>query len=386
MSDDQPTLLFTAFEPSGDAHAAPVIAQMVKTRPDVRVIALGGPAMASAGAALLEDTTARPAMLTGAFSKVAHHLAINKRLRAYLRDHRVDLHIPVDSPAANFPLCRITRKAGAKIVHLVAPQLWAWAPWRIGKLRRRTDHVLCLLPFEESYFNSRHVPATFIGHPVIHNGLVRRAAQPMPHGRNDQSPLHLVVLPGSRSAEIHHNLPSMLRMVSSIRTTTCPDLAVTVVLANRRAQEEAHRVIDPATHEGVQFTVGHLDEALDRADVALACSGTASLDLAGAGVPMVIMYRTNPWPWFTIGFWLIRTPYRALPNVIENKRIVPEFIPHFGSDAPIQSALADLLIDPDKRCVQQQHFATMIDRFGDHDPAVRAARVINRFLPSPAGA
>lgn len=379
------TVLFTAFEPSGDAHAAPVIRRLLAVYPTLSVMALGGPRMEAAGATLIENTTGDAAMLTGALTKISAHWALNKRLDGWLRGHRIALHVPVDSPAANFPICAITRRHGASIVHLVAPQLWAWAPWRIGKLRRRTDHVLCLLPFEEQYFEQRGVAATFIGHPVIHEALGRRSKQPVRGADGRGVATRCVVLPGSRPSEIRHNLASMLRIVSDIRTRVASQLESTVVFVDEKARAIGESVVGDGAPDGVTYAVGTLAEELATADVALACSGTASLDLAAANVPMVIMFRMNALPWWTLGRWLIRTPYRALPNVIEQQRIVPEFIPHLGSDAPISAALEELVLQPEQRAAQKRSLAALVERYQGFDPAAGAVDVIGRFLNLPKG-
>src|SRR4029077_19745467 len=120
-----------------------------------------------AGATLVERTGDDAVMGVPALKKIREHTRINERIDAWMRQHRPGVHIPVDSPGANFPICKIAKGHGIKVVHLVAPQIWAWGRWRIGKLRRRTDMVLCLLPFEESFFRTRHVPARFIAHPLF---------------------------------------------------------------------------------------------------------------------------------------------------------------------------------------------------------------------------
>ena len=172
-SDPNRDILFTAFEPSGDALAAPMITRLLEQHPGLRVWALGGPKMLAAGADLIETTTDNPAMLLGAASQARAHQQRLKRLTKWLNDHKLAALVPVDSPAANWSICKLVRKTqpAAKIIHLAAPQLWAWAPWRIKKLRRLTDHVLCLLPFEPDWFTARGVRATFVGHPLFDPSL-----------------------------------------------------------------------------------------------------------------------------------------------------------------------------------------------------------------------
>jgi lipid-A-disaccharide synthase len=144
------------------------------------------------------------------WSKIREHQQINKRIDAWLGEHpEVGVHVPVDSPAANFPICKIAKKHRARVMHLVAPQVWAWGSWRVNKLRKLSDLVLCLLPFEQSWFEGKRVPARFIGHPLFDealdvSALDRRAAE-LPQGAP-----RLALLPGSRPAELSKNFPILL--------------------------------------------------------------------------------------------------------------------------------------------------------------------------------
>ncbi len=137
----QGAILFTAFEPSGDAHAAPVIAELLRQSPGVRVYAWGGPKMEAAGATMLGRTADDGAMGLGALKRAGEVRREVRRIKQWIREYRVLAVVVVDSPAANFPVAKAVKRTGARIVHLVAPQLWAWGKWRIGKLRRLTDLV-----------------------------------------------------------------------------------------------------------------------------------------------------------------------------------------------------------------------------------------------------
>lgn len=167
MSAARKVVLFTAQEPSGDAHAAPVVARLRAAYPDIEPVAWGGPKMAAAGATMLGRTADDGVMGLAGLSKVAEVKRLHDEIVAWARANPVAVHMPVDSPSANYPLCARLKPLGARIVNLVAPQLWAWAPWRIRKVRRLSDVLLCLLPFEEEWFRTRGVTAKYIGHPVL---------------------------------------------------------------------------------------------------------------------------------------------------------------------------------------------------------------------------
>lgn len=376
-------LLFTAFEPSGDAHAAPVIAELHRRRPDAPIYAWGGPKMRAAGAVIVEPTGADAVMGAGSLGKVLDHARLNRRLSRWLAEHPVAVHVPVDSPAANFPICKLTRRAGCRIVHLVAPQVWAWGPWRIGKLRRFTDHVLCLLPFEEDYFRSRGVPATFIGHPVMNEPLPAPAPPPA-DGEEDPGALpdglpRIALLPGSRPAEIARNLPSMIAIVDGLRRANYPQLSAVVISADESAASLA-RASMAALPGFVRIEVDRLHDVLRWADAALVCSGTATLNVVRHRVPMVVMFRTGALPWWLVGRWVIRSPHRALPNIIAADRVVPEFIPHLRSDEPIAAALDEVLTDAAAQDRQRAAFDRIASLYEGLRPEHAAATIIEQAL------
>lgn len=375
-------MLFTAFEPSGDNHAAPVIAELKRRRPDLRIFGWGGPRMREAGAEIIEETGQNAAMGAGGFAKVFEHLAINKRIRAWVETNRPALHVPVDSPAANFPICKITKPRGATVIHLVAPQLWAWGEWRVAKLRRLTDLVLCLLPFEEAFFARHGVPARFIGHPVL--GEPSPAAKfngeraPLPSGRP-----RLAILPGSRPGEIRANTLAMLAVFESVRRAH-PTAHAAVAAAGADAERRIHHAASnlPA---GVVVESGRLHEILDWADAAIVCSGTGTLDVVRHRTPMVVLFRMSPVPWWLVGRWLISTPFKALPNLIAGRRVVPEFIPSYGSLDPVVTSLRTVIEDDATRNEQVQAFREIRAQFERTDYAATAADEILGRLDRSSG-
>jgi lipid-A-disaccharide synthase len=336
-------LLFTAFEPSGDDHAAVVIAELRKRHSpqELPIYAWGGPKMAAAGATIIEHTGDDAVMgLPGARKILAHH-SINRRIARWLGrpsegKGKVAVHVPVDSPAANFPICRIARRNGLKVVHLVAPQIWAWGSWRIRKLRRLTDLVLCLLPFEEQWFLDRGVPARFIGHPLFDRAvddaaLDERAARLREQSSGNGAP-KLALMPGSRPAEMAACFPILLDAFRRLRQ----DFPQTCAVVAATRPEKADQLRQIAAEQGhgwppdVQVVSGDTDAVIRWCDFALVVSGTVTLQIARQRKPMAAVYRPNKFVYYFIGRWLVSTELFTLPNLIAGRRIIPEFIPHFG--------------------------------------------------------
>jgi len=370
-------VLFTAFEPSGDALAAPVIRELRSRHPELPIYAWGGAKMRDAGAELIAETVSEAEMAVVSLGKIREHLSINKKIRTFIRARWIGAHVAVDSPAANFPICKITRKAGCRVLHLAAPQIWAWAPWRIRKLRKRTDMVLCLLPFEESYFRERGVPAKFIGHPIFSQKLddasIAHQAESLPHG----SP-KMVFLPGSRASEIRSNIRPMVNMFTELKGLNQNAVGV-IVAADSEIAGLIHRHVRDLP-VGMFVVSERLHAVLNWAEIGILCSGTATLDMTRFRVPMVVLYRVNPVMWYLAAKWLIRTSFFALPNLIAGREVVPEFVPYFGGCGAVVKQVREYLDDSRLPATQKKALDRIGTFFENVDPAVLAADEIIRMM------
>lgn len=387
MSQPAPTILFTAFEPSGDDHAAAVIASLKRDHPDLDIRAWGGPKMQAAGAELIARTGDDAVMGMPGLAKIREHKRINADIARWIEANPVAVHVPVDSPAANFPVCAITKKAGAKVVHLVAPQLWAWGPWRINKLRRLTDHVLCVLPFEEEWFKQRGVKATFIGHPLFDHApdtdTLDAAIADWPTG----SP-RVALMPGSRPSEMQGNFALLLSAYNRLAREHAGMRGV--IAATRPEVEPVLRKL--AKEAGVEWPdsidirFGSTDAVVRWSDLALVVSGTVTLQIARQRRPMVIVYKSSRLLWSLIARWVIRTPFFTLPNLVAGREIVPELVPHFTGSDPIADRAVSILENPDTAETMRRDLAQIAERFEGHHAANEAAAMIARTagLTQPA--
>ncbi len=378
-----PTVLVTAFEPSGDAHAAPLVRALLASAPGVRVVGWGGPRMREAGCELVGETARDGAMTLVGLRKIMEVRRIVRDIQAWVARNPVDVHVPVDSPAANWHIASWMKRhgrgpaGGSRVVNLVAPQLWAWAPWRIRKWRRTSDAIMCLLPFEEEWFRSRGVRAHFVGHPVLAHPVddaARARAAALPPGGPK-----LLLLPGSRSSEVRTNMP---RMLEAFRTACDgrPGLVGLVMAANEAlvplVRDAARGGAWPAN---LHVAHGDPDAAIAWCDCALNVSGTVSLDLAHQRKPMVAVYWVG---WFRAlaSRFILTMPDRLLPNIVAGRRIVPEFVPYAGGIGPVVRALAPYLDDPAARARTARDLDAVARRFEGHDPGREAAEVVRGFL------
>ncbi|MFN5957470.1 MAG: lipid-A-disaccharide synthase, partial [Planctomyces sp.] len=300
-------ILFTAFEPSGDDHASIVIAELKRLYPTLPIYAWGGRKMEAAGATIVERTGQSAVMGVPGLGKILEHVRINHRIEDWLETHRVAMHIPVDSPDANFPICAMAKDRGMRVVHLVAPQLWAWREGRIKKLRRLTDLVLCLLPFEEQWFMSRGVPARFVGHPLFsesvdHAEIAPRVAQ-LATQLGPGTP-RIALMPGSRPVEIRRSLPPLIDAFVRLRADF-PNLRAVFPVTTEAVREQLLERIpkllaangSPAATigasglpKGLSIVVGDTDTAVAWCDLAIVASGTVTLQVARQNKPMVTFY------------------------------------------------------------------------------------------------
>ncbi|MEY3143628.1 MAG: hypothetical protein RLY21_2121 [Planctomycetota bacterium] len=379
MSAARKVVLFTAQEPSGDAHAAPVIARLREAYPDIEPVAWGGPRMAEAGATMLGRTADDGVMGLAGISKVAEVKRLHDEIVAWARLNPVAVHMPVDSPSANYPLCARLRPLGARIVNLVAPQLWAWAPWRIRKVRRLSDVMLCLLPFEEEWFRSRGVTAKFVGHPVLSKPLdLARCAEEA--GRLPAASPRVLLLPGSRSSEVRRNGRLIADAFALVRAAM-PGARAVAVASNEANAQRFRAELGDKVPEGVDIVVSgrevSLEGALAWCDLALAVSGTVSLDCTRQAKPVIGVYRTSL-PEALGAKLVIRAPSLLLPNILAGRRIVPEFVPYAGGARRIADEALAILGDPARSGRIERDLRAVADQFLGRDPAPIAAEIVAR--------
>lgn len=376
-------ILFTAFEPSGDDHAAVVIAELRRRWPALPIYAWGGKKMEAAGATIVHRTGDTAVMGIPGIGKILEHVRINRQIEEWLDQHKVALHIPVDSPDANFAIAKLARERGVRVMHLVAPQLWAWREGRIKKLRRLSDKVLCLLPFEEEWFVTRGMPAKFIGHPLFdepldYAELDRRAAK-IPKGEPS-----LALMPGSRPVEITRSFPPLLDAFHRLKRDF-PKLVATLAVTRPQVEDQLRQTAKqlggwPAD---LHVVVGDTDTVVRWCDMALVASGTVTLQVAKQLKPMVTFYRFSKLlkiPGQIFGRLLFKTELFTLPNLIAGKRIIPELVPHFGDGHELAVGVYRLMRQPGFADDQRAALADVVKKFEGRRAGELAADAIGEAL------
>jgi len=368
-------VFISAAEPSADSHCAKLITAFGKTGYDIECVGVGGPEMANAGCRLLEETTSRAAMLYNAFTQVFHYGLLIRRISRYLQSNDIDLVIVCDSPAFNFHVAKAAKKAGIGTLFYVAPQLWAWGRWRMNKLRRTCDKLCCILPFEQSWFAGYGIDAAFVGHPML-DGLTEKPAS-KPYSDYQPRKARILLLPGSRSAEIDSLWRPMQQVVVRLRRRL-PNIETTTIAVDDRNVErlKAGQILGFKS----AYRTGTLGAAAIDADFALVASGSATLQLAAAGCPMIVMYQSSRIMWNLISRWLIKSEYLSLPNILAEKNLVPEFMPYFTSTEPIADAAEQLLNDPERLAQLSAELTELIGPLARINSAEETARIAADML------
>jgi lipid-A-disaccharide synthase len=335
-------VFISAAEPSADAHCAGLIKALQQSGRDIEFVGVGGPKMAEAGCELLEVTVARAAMIYNAFGQVAYYVKLIKRIRSFLQGEPVDLVIVCDSPAFNFHVAKAAKKARIRTLFYVAPQLWAWGRWRIGKLRKYCDKLCCILPFEPQWFGRRAIESVFVGNPLFDDLPCKPDDFKKQYSRFDPSKAVVAIMPGSRLAEMGSLWVPMQQIALRIKQRYSDARFVTVAV-----DQQWRELLEAAQIAGFEseYRIGSVSETASDADFSIVASGSATLQVAAVGCPMVIMYQSSRLLWYLIGWWLVTMRYLSLVNVLAGRELVPEYMPYFRSIDPIAERIVEFLDD-----------------------------------------
>ena len=301
--------------------------------------------MARAGCKLLEETVGKAAMIYKAFGQVFRFYKLIRRISRYLKDEEVDLVIVCDSPAFNFHVAKAAKKTGIKTLFYVAPQLWAWASWRIYKLRKYCDKLCCILPFEQDWFGEKGLEAVFVGNPLLDELEINLESCGKKYTDFEPKDAQIALMPGSRDAEINSLWQPMQQIAIRLKKKY-PNVSFNTVAVDDK-RKETLRSLEVLGFK-CRYTIGSVNESAGDADFVIVASGSATLQVAAAGCPMVIMYQSSRILWHLVGRWLLKTKHLSLVNILAKRKLVPEFMPYFSSIEPIAQSIEKLLDDKDK--------------------------------------
>lgn len=369
--------LISAGEQSGDMYAAGVVTQLSRRYPSAEFYGSAGPKLKAAGVTPVIDFAKLGVV---GLAEVAGHLPTiyreYRKLIRFAQEHPPDAALLTDSPDFHLRLARHLKRLNVPVFYLVAPQVWAWRQGRVKIIRELVDKLFCLFPFEEPWFRNRGVDATYIGHPLA--SIVRRK-----FSRDEFFERHhlpgsarlLVLLPGSRAGEVRRHLPVLLQSVDELRQR----FALSVVLATPPAFEARGTLAifkERIQSLSIQIIENETWDCIGHAELALAASGTVTVEAAVLGTPMVTFYKVTPASWWA-GRRLVKVPFLSMVNLIAERKIVPELIQQDMTPAKISAAAGELLASPDRADRMRAELTTVrlaLTREGD--PFERAADLI----------
>jgi len=367
-------IFLSAAEPSADSHCAGLIKALRNQTDSIEFVGLGGEKMAEAGCKLIETTVGRAAMIYNAFSKVPHYYMLLRRVKKYLLKNKPDMVIVCDSPAFNFHVAKAAKRAGIKTLFYVAPQLWAWASWRIGKLRKYCDKLACILPFEEDWFRQRSIEAEYVGNPLLDE---LETASAKSYTEFKPATAKIALLPGSRKAEIESLWQPMQQIVVRLKERFT-NLEIITVAVDKKKKTLLESPVLPDFESS--YEIGSVVQIASKADFCIVASGSATLQVAAVGCPMVIMYQSSKLLWHLIGWWLVKTKHLSLVNILAGKELVPEFMPYFKSTEPITTVIEQMLSDPNKLSQISKDLIKLVEPLKTKKAGNKVAEIVLRML------
>ena len=368
-------ILISAGEASGDFYASGVIAALRKLRGDLDFFGCAQPKMLAAGV--------RPAMdaeklgVVGLVEVITHLPGIYgefQRLIEAARREKPDLAILTDSPDFNLRVARRLHEMGVPVVYLVAPQAWAWRQGRVKCMRRDLRLLLAIFPFEEKWFKDRGVPTRFIGHPMARHIRPRQSREEFFEalGLDPNRPM-VALLPGSRRGEITRHLPALKDAVTRIGAEAQFVLGTPPSVGRKFFDNHS-------LPETIHVIEGETWDLLAHCDVALAASGTVTMEAALLGAPTVSFYRVTGFSWL-IGRFLVDVPFYTMVNLVAGRRVIPELMQDDMTGEKLAREVLRLLRSPAERDDMKRGLAEVARALrSDHDPFELAARIVDEML------
>jgi lipid-A-disaccharide synthase len=299
---------------------------------------------------------------------------ILSQLTAAARLEKPDVAILTDSAGFHLRVAKRLHALGIPVVQLIAPQAWAWREYRVKTMRKTLRQLLCILPFEEKFFRDRGVPTTYIGHPLarLARATLTREEFCAQLGIPVESRI-VALLPGSRKGEVARHVPILLETVKKLGSGVVPILA----LPGGFGAQEAN-FLEPIRAAAIKLVEGHTWEILAHAELALAASGTVTIEAAMLGTPMVTFYRANALDWY-LGRWLVKAPFLSMVNIVAGRKVVAELIQHDCTPDRIAAEGRRLLEDEGARRKMQTELANIVAQLrSDRDPMEKAADCIEQ--------
>ncbi len=369
-----PRIFIVTGEASGDVHGANLARALQALDPGMSILGVGGARMRAAGVELVPDIghldimgLIGPAALRILWKRV-------RTVRRLLKTESFDAVVLIDNPGLNFHFARIAKRVGCRVIYYITPQIWAWRPRRMRWMQRRVDHAIVILPFEEELYRRAGVPCTFAGHPLLDEVAPSydRDELRKRFGLESSAPV-VGLLPGSRESEVRALFPAMLHAAELIARQH-PGAQFLVAQAPSITGERLNALSAGASVK-VRMVQDQASEVMAASDVLLVASGTATLQAAVVGTPMVLVYRTS-WLTYRLARWLIRIPWIGLVNIVAGRSIMPELIQQEATPERMSTEVSLLLTDGQAASRMRMELRKVREALGSPGASRRAAAVV----------
>ncbi len=376
--------MIVAGEASGDKHAAHLIEALRELRPDVQFefFGSGGEEMRSAGAETLVDARELAIMgLVEVASALPKFLRVFRELREAAKIRKPDAVILVDFPEFNLRLAKKLKRDGHRVFYYISPQVWAWRSYRVKQIKRDIDRMLVILPFEKAFYEEHGVQVEYVGHPLLDSVKVTssRSEFCQKNQLDDRKNL-IALLPGSRRKEVSYILPPMLEAARECYKKN-PEWQFVIPLAKTIDREVVTALMNKIPN--VKLVESDTYNAVNAADLAVVASGTATLETAIIGTPMIVCYRASKlnWKLFTP---FIKVPFVGMPNLIAGRVVAPELLQDQLNGETLSAEILAMLSDPQRLQKARLDLQKVRDNLGEANASKRAAQVILDSLEAPA--
>jgi len=367
-------IVIVAGEASGDLHGSNLVRSMRSSNPQLAFTGIGGNRLKELGVELIANCSEMGVIgLTEVGAKLRYILGVFFRLKAIIRDTKPDLVILIDYPDFNIPLAKAAAKAGVPVFYYISPQVWAWRKNRIHTLKRIVRKMAVILPFEPAVYKQYGMDVDFVGHPLL--DIINDNIAAMPR---ESDGFRIGLLPGSREGEIRTILPVMLDAAEILSRKIPQNSSFFLPLAETVNQTVVDELLSKYSFK-VEVVREDIYSQIKSADVALVASGTATLETALLGTPMVVLYRVSPLTYFA-GRWLINVKCISLVNIIADRIIVPELIQDDMNPQRTASEVLSIINDPQRAAQMKSDLKEVRSKLGTPGASDRAAQIACSLL------
>lgn len=380
---NSPNIFFSVGEPSGDQHAAKLLTELRQQRPGATFRGFGGRRMKMADCHIDYQLTDLAVVgFTEVLPKLREFFRVADVASDIFARERPDAVVLVDFPGFNWHIAKRAKKQGIPVFYYLPPQLWAWGSWRIQKMQRYVDHVICNLPFEPEWYRQRGVSVDYVGHPFFDDVAQRPLDQRFLARWQNYEGLQVAVLPGSREREVKSIWPMQL---AAIRELTARHPKTRFLVACLRDRDCLWCKQQLKAEDGglnIEFFVGKTSEIIQLADCSLMKSGSVSLEMMARGTPAVVVYHVSRMTHQIVRL-LSHVDSFSLPNLIAQRSVMPEFLAIGSTGTAIEKSVAAmdrLLGDSDERGRQRRDLLDLSRRFAKAGASREAAAVVLRKL------